>query len=83
MRKNMQKRLLELRKALRKYCVMCHFDYQIHLFDLWLNKYMSIGFAVLTFDNCENDRSLLSVSWQPQDRRFWLSICFINFRWYL
>jgi hypothetical protein len=80
MRKNMQKRLLELRKALRKYCVICHFDYQIHLFDLWLNKYMSIGFAVLTFDNCEKERSLLSVFWQPQDRRFWLSICFINFR---
>jgi len=79
----MQKRLLELRKALRKYLVMCRFDFQLHFFDLWLNRYMSIGFAVLTFDNCETDRSLFGVFWQPQDRRLWLSVCFINFRWFL
>lgn len=78
----MQKRLIELRKALRKYCVMCRFDYQIHFLDLWLNKYMSIGFAVLTFDNMETDRSLLAVFYQPQDRRLWIDVCFINFRWF-
>lgn len=65
----MQKSLIERLKALRKYCVMCRFDYQIHLFDLWLNKYMSIGIAVLTVDNMETDRSLFSILYQPQDRR--------------
>ena len=79
----MQKSLIERLRALRKYCAMCRFDYQIHLFDLWLNKYMSIGIAFLTFDNCETDRSLFALFYQPQDRRLWLSVCFINFRWYL
>lgn len=79
----MQKSLIEILKALRKYCVMCRFDYQINLFDLWMNKYMSIGIALLTFDNMETDRSLFSVLYQPQDRRLWIGICFINFRLYL
>jgi hypothetical protein len=79
----MQKRLLELRKLLQKYCIICRFDCQIHLFDLWINKYISIGFALLTFDNCKTDRSLFGVFWQPQDRQFWLNICFIRFVWSL
>lgn len=72
-----------VKKAWHKYLVKCHFNFQIHFFDLWLNKYMSIGFAVLTFNNMNRDRSLFAVLYQPQDRRIWLSMCFINFRWYL
>lgn len=72
-----------LNQAWHKYLVMCRFDFQVHVFDLWLNRFISIGFAVLTFDNMNRDRSLFAVFYQPQDRRIWLSVCFINFRWYL
>ena len=72
-----------LKQAWHKYLVMCRFDFQVHFFDLWLNRFMGIGFAILTFDNMNKDRSLFAVFYQPQDRRIWLSVCFINFRWYL
>lgn len=62
---------------------MCHFNFQVHFFDLWLNRFISIGFAILTFDNMNRERSLFAVVYQPQDRRIWLSVCFINFKWYL
>lgn len=80
--KDMYKRFKELKKTLLKHCAICQFDYQIHVFDLWMNKYMSIGVAVLTFDNCETDRSLFALFYQPLDRRLWLSVCFVNFKWY-
>ena len=37
-------------KAWHKYLVMCRFDFR-YFFDLWLNRFYSIGFAILTFDN--------------------------------
>lgn len=81
---NKLKTLIEKRmKRFWQYLIMCRFDFQVHFFDLWLNRFMSIGFAVLTFDNMNRDRSLFAVFYQPQDRRIWLSVCFINFRWYL
>ena len=58
------------------------FHFQIHFFSLWFNQYMSFGISVLTFDNCNTDRSLFGIFWQQQDRRLWISLLFINYRFY-
>ena len=55
------------------------FHFQIYFFSLWLNQYMSFGISVLTFDNCNTDRSLFGIFWQQQDRRLWISLLFINY----
>jgi hypothetical protein len=76
----MKSAIKALKQAWHKPRVMCSFNFQVHIFDLWLNKYMIIGFSIITVDNCETDRSLLGIFWQPQIKRIWISVCFINFR---
>jgi hypothetical protein len=58
------------------------FDFQIQIMGIWLNQYMSYGFQILTFDNCNIERSLFAICYQPDFKRLWLSICFVNFRIY-
>lgn len=66
------------RLVMQRFLLLFHF--QIHLLDFWFNKYMSIGFAILTFDNCRVDRSLFAIFWQPELKRIWISILFVNIR---
>ena len=58
------------------------FNFHIHLFSIYLNQYMSFGLGVLTFDNCNTDRSLFGIFWQHEYKRLWVSILFINYRFY-
>ena len=67
-------------RVMQRFGLLFHF--QIHFLSVWLNQYMSFGFSILTFDNCNIDRSLLGIFWQQQDRRLWISILFINYRFY-
>lgn len=56
------------------------FNFQVHLLSIWLNRYVAIGFAILSIDDYAYHRSLLSVFWQPYDNRLWVGVFFINFR---
>lgn len=49
---------------------------------IWLNQYMSFGISILTYDNCNTDRSLLGIFWQQHDNRLRISLLFINYIFY-
>jgi hypothetical protein len=57
-------------------------EFQISLFDIRLNKYAPMGVAIFTIDNIQHERSLISILYQPKDRRLWVDICFFSFSWY-
>lgn len=77
----MIKRFIEKLKALRIYAVMCRFfDFQIHFASIYLNRETAIGFQILTFENCDNDRSLLAIMYDAFGARLFINVLWFQFR---
>lgn len=75
------KTLIEKLKVLRIYAVMCHFfDFQIHFASIYLNRETAIGFQILTFENCDNDRSLLAIMYDSFGARLFINVLWFQFR---
>ena len=73
--------LIKRIKALRIYAVMCRFfDFQIHFASIYLNNESAIGFQVLTFENCDNDRSLLAIMYDTFGARLFINVLWFQFR---
>lgn len=80
----MIKRFIEKMKALRIYAAMCRFfDFQIHFASIYLNRETAIGFQILTFENCDNDRSLLSITYDIFGARLFVNVLWFKFRIYV
>ena len=74
------KTLIEKLKALRIYAVMCRFfDFQIHFASIYLNNDSAIGFQILTFENCNNDRSLLAIMYDTFGARLFINVLWFRF----
>ena len=75
------KTLIEKLKALRIYAVMCRFfGFQIHFASIYLNKETAVGFQILTFENCDNDRSLLAIMYDVFGARLFVNVLWFQFR---
>jgi hypothetical protein len=56
---------------------------KISLFELHFSKYY-IGFEILNIDPTKGiDRSLLSFTYEPDDRKIWIGIIFLYLRFYI
>ena len=61
--------------------VMCRFfDFQIHFASIYLNNESAIGFQILTFENCDNDRSLLAIMYDTFVARLFVNVLWFQFR---
>jgi hypothetical protein len=75
------KRLIEKLKAFRIYAVICRFfDFQIHFASIYLNNSSAIGFQILTFENCDNDRSLLAIMYDTFGARLFINVLWFQIR---
>ena len=75
------KTLIEKLKTLRIYAVMCRFfDFQIHFASIYLNRETAVGFQILTFENCDNDRSLLAIMYDVFGARLFVNVLWFQFR---
>ena len=73
--------LIKRVKALRIYAVMCRFfDFQIHFASIYLNNDSAIGFQILTFENCDNDRSLLAIMYDTFGARLFINVLWFQIR---
>jgi hypothetical protein len=73
--------LIKRVKALRIYAVMCRFfDFQIHFASIYLNNESAIGFQILTFENCDNDRSLLAIMYDTFETRIFINVLWFQLR---
>jgi hypothetical protein len=73
--------LIKRVKALRIYAVMCRFfDFQIHFASIYLNNDSAIGFQILTFENCNNDRSLLAIMYDTFGARLFVNVLWFQFK---
>lgn len=72
--------MLQLAKqqALNMFAVMLRFfDFQIHFVSIYLNRDSAFGFQIITFENCDNDRSMLSIMYDTFGERL-----FVNALWF-
>ena len=66
---------------MRIYAVMCRFfDFQIHFASIYLNNNSAIGFQILTFENCNNDRSLLAIMYDTFGARLFVNVLWFQFK---
>ena len=73
--------LIKRVKALRIYAVMCRFfDFQIHFASIYLTNDSAIGFQILTFENCNNDRSLLAIMYDTFGARLFVNVLWFQFK---
>ena len=56
------------------------FDFQIHFASIYLNRETAIGFQILTFENCDNDRSLFAIMYDVFGSRLFINILWFQFR---
>ena len=67
-------------QALNMFAVMRRFfDFQIHFASIYLNRDSAFGFQLMTFENCDNDRSMLAIMYDTFGARLFINVLWFRF----
>ena len=55
------------------------FDFQIHFASIYLNRDSAFGFQIITFENCDNDRSMLAIMYDTFGARLYVNVLWVRF----